>query len=49
MKQLILTLSAAAFVLGTLALPASAQNEQRGARQHSCAQKCHADSASGGL
>jgi hypothetical protein len=31
MKKLILTLSAAAFVLGTLALPASAQNEHRAA------------------
>ena len=31
MKKLILTLSAAVFVFGALALPASAQNEQRGA------------------
>jgi hypothetical protein len=31
MRKLSLTLSAAVFVLGALALPASAQNEQRGA------------------
>src|SRR5262249_39423863 len=31
MKKFILTLSAAVFVFGALALPASAQNEQRGA------------------
>jgi hypothetical protein len=31
MRKLTLTLSAAVFVLGALALPASAQNEQRGA------------------
>jgi hypothetical protein len=34
MKKLILALSAAAFVLGTLALPASAQNEHRGAASY---------------
>ena len=49
MRKLTMTLTAAAFVLGTMAVQASAQNQQHGAASLHALKNAHPDCHAGGM